>query len=150
MDSPKLISLEWKVDDRGYLMQLFNADLNVKRAYVVGNYAKGTIRGFHGHMKEWKYFCVVKGSVKFVLVQHNVSEGVEDPEPLREKIHTYVLSDRKPSILVIPPCYYNGWVSLEEGTLLMGMSDRTLAESIDDDYRIDPFTFGDVWSTKPR
>ncbi len=146
----KLIPLEWKTDDRGYLVQIFNADLDIKRVYVVGNFSRGTIRGFHGHMKEWKYFFVVKGSVKFVIIPHKVSEGVKEPDKLKGKMQAFVLSDRKPAVLAVPPENYNGWVSLEEGTLLMGMSDKTLEESVKDDYRVDPFTFGDVWGTKAR
>lgn len=150
MSEAKLIPLEWKIDDRGYLVQIFNADLDVRRAYIVGNFSRGTIRGFHGHMKEWKYFFVARGSVKFVLIPHKVSEGVKDPEKLKGKIQVFVLSDRKPAMLAVPPEHYNGWVSLEDNTLLMGLSDKTLDETLKDDYRIDPFAFGDVWSTKAR
>jgi dTDP-4-dehydrorhamnose 3,5-epimerase-like enzyme len=128
----------------------FNADLDIKRAYVVGNFSKGTIRGFHGHMKEHKWFFVARGSVKFVVVKHKVDEGVKNSEELKNKLQTFILSDKNPSILAVPPGCYNGWVSLEDGTLLIGMSDSTLAETLKDDYRADPYVFGDVWSVKAR
>lgn len=150
MAEAKLIPLEWKVDDRGYLAQIFNADLDVKRVYVVGNFSKGTIRGFHGHMKEWKYFFVVRGSAKFVIIGHKVSEGVKEPDKLKGKIQAFVLSGKNPRMLAVPPEHYNGWVSLEDDTVLIGLSDKTLDETLKDDYRIDPFTFGDVWSAKAR
>ena len=53
-------------------------------------------------------------------------------------------------MLAVPPEHYNGWVSLEDDTVLIGLSDKTLDETLKDDYRIDPFTFGDVWSAKAR
>lgn len=150
MDEPRMIPLEWKTDDRGYLAMIFDDDLDAKRIYVVGNFSKGTIRGFHGHMKEWKHFFVVKGTVKFVIVPHKVDQGVDNPDDFKDKIQTFVLSDKNPSLLSVPPKHYNGWMSLEEGTILMGISDKNLEDGIKDDYRVDPFIFGDVWTTKAR
>ena len=147
-ETTTVVPLEWRVDDRGKLVQIFDSDLNAKRIYIVGNFSKGVIRGFHGHMREWKHFFVIKGCAKFVVVPHEVDRGVSDPSKLLGKIETYVLSDKKPSILSVPPHHYNGWVSLEDDTILMGISDKNLEESINDDFRIDPFTFGDVWGVK--
>lgn len=146
----ELIELGWKVDDRGYLAQIFDSTIDAKRIYVVGNFSKGVIRGFHGHMNEWKHFFVVRGCAKFVVIPHKVSEGVKNHDALKGKIKSFVLSDRKPVLLSVPPEHYNGWVSLEEGTILMGISNKTLDDSINDDYRLDPFAFGDVWSVKSR
>jgi len=142
----KLVTLDWKIDDRGYLAQVFHsADKlfpEAKRIYVVGNFERGMIRAFHGHKQESKYFFVLNGSVRFVLVGMNL----ENP-----KIESYVISARKPQVLVVPPGTYNGWQSLEENTLLLAISDKTLEESLNDDFRLDPLHFGkDVWKTKPR
>ena len=143
MERIRLVSIETHVDDRGFLNQIFETTQNlfpeVKRIYVVGNFGKGVIRGLHMHRTEWKYFYVVKGAAKFVAVK----EGEGNPE-------TIVLSEKNPSILVVPPSYYHGWMSLEEDTVLIGISSRTVEESLKDDIRVDPNKFGDVWSVKPR
>jgi len=143
MERIRLVSIETHVDDRGFLNQIFESTKNlfpeVKRIYVVGNFGKGVTRGLHMHKREWKYFYVVKGAAKFVAVK----EGEESPEIM-------VLSEKNPSILVVPPGYYHGWMSLEEDTVLIGISNKTLEESLKDDIRVDPNKFGDVWSVKPR
>jgi len=71
MLTPKVINLEYYSDDRGYLVPISN-NLNeiigaeIKRTYVVGNYGKGVIRGFHFHKKEIKLFHIVHGAAKFI------------------------------------------------------------------------------------
>jgi len=145
MQQPKLIELEAKVDDRGFLYQVYQAapDLpEIKRIYVVGNFSKGTIRGFHKHEVEWKLFFVARGSSKMVLVR----EREEGPP----EIQTFILTTKRPQLIVVPPRYYNGWMSLEDETLLIGLSTLTLEESLRDDFRVSPYKFGDVWEVKPR
>lgn len=138
----KLVPTKSHVDDRGFLYQIFQSTDNlfpeIKRIYIVGNFDKAVVRGFHKHLEEWKYFFVAAGSAKFVLVDEN------------NKINNYVLSSKKPHVLVVPPKIYHGWVSLEDNTLLIAISDKTLEESEKDDYRKDPYTFGNVWSVKGR
>ena len=135
---PRLIPVIANVDDRGFLWQLFEGD-NIKRTYIVGNFEKDTIRGFHMHKKESKWFFVPRGAIKIVTVDSSSND-----------IQTFVLSDKQPAVLYIPPGYANGWKALEEQSLLVGMSDKTLEESKGDDYRSDPMEYGDVWSVKAR
>jgi len=137
------LNIECHVDDRGFLYQIYGnypeKFPEVKRIYIVGNFGKGVIRGFHKHMKEWKSYFVAKGSAKFVIVDE------------KKNISTCVLSLKKPSILIVPPRYFHGWVSLEDDTLLIGLSNKSLEESLKDDIRTDPFSFGkDLWKVKPR
>jgi dTDP-4-dehydrorhamnose 3,5-epimerase-like enzyme len=140
---PEEIKIECHVDDRGFLYQIYGNYLDkfpqIRRVYVVGNFSKGVIRGFHKHLEEWKCYFAISGSAKFVVV---------DGE---KNISTYVLCSRNPSILIVPPTYAHGWISLEDDTMLIGFSNKTLEESLKDDIRIDPLTFGrDVWEVKPR
>jgi dTDP-4-dehydrorhamnose 3,5-epimerase-like enzyme len=140
---PEQFALTCHLDDRGFLYQVYGSYEDkfptVKRIYVVGNFSKGTIRGFHKHMDEWKSYFVPNGSAKFVVVDE------------KNTVSTYILSPKNPSVLVIPPKYFHGWVSLEEHTILIGMSNKSLEESLKDDIRIDPFAFGkEVWDVKAR
>lgn len=135
-------------DDRGtFVPWLQNADKldiapgqAVKRVYYVYNYGVGVIRGFHFHQKEWKIFIIATGAAKFVAI---------DPDH-PEDIHAFISSSRKPNVIIVPPGYANGWVSLEPNTVLICGSTSSLEDSINDDQRIDPMKFGDVWSQKPR
>lgn len=141
--SAELLPVDCKVDDRGFLYQVYGAMKGfpqVKRVYVVGNHSKGVIRGLHRHKGEYKFYFAAAGSAKFVV------EGAEGRKP-----SSFILSPRRPAVLVVPPGLFHGWVSLDERTLVVGMSNYTLAESEKDDVRKDPLTFGrEVWETKPR
>lgn len=146
IEGVKLIPVKTFVDDRGYINQIIQHSDGVfpklERLYLVGNFGRGIIRGFHKHEKEWKCFFVINGAAKFVLVK----ETKNQPE-----IDTYVLTSKNPQILIIPPGIWHGFMSLEENTILLGISNFTIDETKADDYRIDPFNFGkEVWEVKPR
>jgi dTDP-4-dehydrorhamnose 3,5-epimerase len=143
------------IDDRGVLLQLFEMKNNkisfdgqnytdlppIKRIYLVKNFSKDTIRGMHYHEYEWKYFIVLKGSAKFVI----------SPTPhISEETKTFVLSETKPEVLIVPPGNYNGWIALEDNTLLVGMSNFSLEESLKDDKRIPPDNFLELFKVKSR
>lgn len=141
--SPIKMDLKCNIDDRGFLYQIFGGYEDkfpeVKRIYIVGNFCKGVIRGFHKHLIEWKCYFVITGSAKFIVLD-------KDNNKL-----SYVLSSKSPSILIVPPDFAHGWISLEDGTILAGLSNRSLEESIKDDIRSDPLSFGtDIWSVIPR
>jgi dTDP-4-dehydrorhamnose 3,5-epimerase-like enzyme len=138
---PAEVEILCHADDRGFLYQLYKSYHfpEVKRVYLVGNYSRNVIRGFHKHNEEWKAYFVGRGTAKFVLVNE------------QKEITTHTLSDRRPCVLVVPPKYLHGWVSLTEETLVIGLSNKTLEESNKDDFREDPFIFGkEVWETKAR
>jgi dTDP-4-dehydrorhamnose 3,5-epimerase len=143
------------IDDRGVLLQLFEIknkkisfdgqnyiDLPpIKRIYLIRNFSKDIIRGMHYHEYEWKYFIVIRGSAKFVI----------SPTPhIGEETKTFVLSETKPEVLIVPPGNYNGWIALEDNTLLLGMSNFSLEESLNDDKRIPPDNFLELFKVKSR
>ena len=125
MKETKILNGGIAVDDRGSVR--FVNDFNfegVKRFYHVENHRRGFIRAWHGHKKEGKYVYVPNGSA---LV------GVVNMET--EEVSKFVLSDKSPKILWIPPGYYNGFKSLEENTKILFFSTTTLEESLGDDIR---------------
>lgn len=134
-------------DDRGTFVPFLNqtncltdSKLVIKRVYYVYDYKTGVVRGFHFHQREWKYFMVVSGAAKIIAL---------DPEKPKEKF-IFISSVRKPNLVVVPPGFANGWISLEEQTVLVCGSTSSQEESIEDDKRIDPFKWGDIWSVKGR
>jgi dTDP-4-dehydrorhamnose 3,5-epimerase-like enzyme len=142
IEGVKLIPVKVFVDDRGYIHQIIQASDNVfpklERLYLVGNFSKGTVRAFHMHENEWKAFFVISGSAKFVL-----ADG-------ENKIETYVISSKNPNLFVVPPKIWHGWMSLEENTIILGISNFTIDETKKDDFRKSPESFGDVWTVKNR
>ena len=135
------------VDDRGFLSQILpegEESFNIKRIYSTGNFSKGTIRGFHKHSREEKVFFVPSGVAKFVAVDDR-----EESSTYKE-INTFVLSMLNPSVLYIPTGIYTGWMSLEENTVVLGISSEPFDSDNPDDERLDPFAYGDVWKVKDR
>lgn len=122
-----LISGDIAVDNRGSVRFVNDFDFKgVKRFYVVENYGDD-FRGWHGHRKESKWVYVTNG---IALV------GVAKLDT--EEVQWFVMGEARPQILCIPAGYANGFKALEEGTRVMFFSDKTLAQSKKDDYRLPP------------
>jgi dTDP-4-dehydrorhamnose 3,5-epimerase len=136
------------VDDRGTLN--FANDFNfygVKRFYQVQNFNTSTIRAFHGHLNEAKYVFVSKGSAIVAAVR---LDDIKSPSK-NQKVNRYILSDRNPQILFIPPKYANGFKPLEEDTRIIFFSTSSLEESKGDDYRFPIDYWGkDIWEVENR
>ncbi|MFX0005711.1 MAG: NAD-dependent epimerase/dehydratase family protein [Promethearchaeota archaeon] len=136
------------VDDRGSLN--FANDFNfygVKRFYQVQNFSTSTIRAFHGHLNEAKYVFVSKGSAIVAVV---MLDDIKSPSK-NQKVNRYVLSERDPQVLFIPPRYANGFKPLEEDTRIIFFSTSSLEESKGDDYRFPADYWGnEIWEVENR
>ncbi len=134
MDEPRIIKGGIAVDDRGTVS--FVNDFNfsdVKRFYMVENHKQGFIRAWHGHKREGKYVNVVKGSALVCAVK---IDDWDNPDA-EAKVHRFVLSEKSPSVLLIPAGYANGFMSLSEDAKLVFYSTSTLQDSLNDDFRFD-------------
>ncbi len=135
------------IDDRGFLTQVLpegEESFQVKRIYSTGNFSKGVIRGFHKHKREKKAFFVPSGVAKFVAVDDR-----KDSKTYKE-INTFILSPLNPSVLTVPTGVYTGWMSLQNDTVVIGMSSEVFDKDNPDDERLDPHAYGDVWKVKDR
>jgi dTDP-4-dehydrorhamnose 3,5-epimerase-like enzyme len=57
------------------------------------------------------------------------------------------LSARKPQLLIVPPLYWHGWMSLEPNTMLLSLASREYDRDNPDEERIPFDAFGDhIWS----
>jgi nucleoside-diphosphate-sugar epimerase/dTDP-4-dehydrorhamnose 3,5-epimerase-like enzyme len=144
----KLIKGGIAVDDRGTLN--FANDFNfygVKRFYQVQNFNISTIRAFHGHMNEGKYVYVSKGAAIVAAVE---LDDIKSPSK-HQKVNRYILSDKNPQVLFIPPRYANGFKPLEEDTRIVFFSTSSLEESKGDDHRFPIDYWGEeVWDVENR
>lgn len=136
---------------------------DVKRAYFIQNSQKGVVRGFHYHEHETKYFVVLRGMAKFVTSQLALQEAASmlaegarcevhrvELNPYDNETQQFTLSDHKQQMLIVPPGHANGWVSLSDDCILLALSSSTFEQSKNDDLRLDPYIFGDVWSVGAR
>ncbi len=147
IEGVKNTRVESFIDDRGFLSQILpegDESFTIKRIYSTGNFSKGTIRGFHKHKKEKKGFFVTSGSAKFVVVDDR-----KDSSTYKE-INTFILSTLNPSVLTVPVGVYTGWMSLQNDTVILGISSEPFDKENPDDERLDPFAFEDVWKVKDR
>jgi len=119
-----LITGNTHTDLRGTIRFVNDFDMSqVVRMYCIEPKV-GVIRAWQGHKNETKWFYAVKGSFMVKTINMNLIERME-----------YQLIDLEPKVLEISGGYYNGFESLEEGSVLMVFSDFRLEESKRDDFR---------------
>jgi dTDP-4-dehydrorhamnose 3,5-epimerase-like enzyme len=143
---PELIEGGLAVDDRGQL--LFANDFvlsNYRRFYMIRNHADQFVRAWHGHKLEGKAITVAEGAAIVGAVE---IDDWEKPSPSLVP-HRYVLSSKKPSVLLIPPGYANGIMTLTPNTIVCVFSSSSVEESRGDDYRF-PSRLWDIWTAEER
>ena len=136
---PKLVKGNFFEDNRGKIDFVNDFDLSpIKRMYFTSHYNVNTVRAWQGHKVEKRWFFCVKGSF---TVKAIVIDDWENPSK-ELKIHTFILKENKPEVLLIPNGCVNGFKALEEDSKLMILSDYSFNEIEDDQVRFKP----DKWS----
>jgi dTDP-4-dehydrorhamnose 3,5-epimerase len=135
-----------RVDDRGYLIEILRATdpffSKFGQVYLVGDVARGTVRAWHKHRVLWDFFFISHGSAKFALRD-------DRPEsPTFEEVNAFVISERNPSLLVVPPGVFHGWMSLEDDTQLISTASEVYDRQNPDEVRVPPDSFGFDWSVQ--
>lgn len=158
---PTLMKIQSISDDRGLLIP-FTDDIDhslFKRCYIVENYGRNIIRGLHYHKYEIKIFTIVSGAAKFITLKlpedvadrNNKEEIIGFIRENPEAVHSWVLSSRHHGVLIIPAYYANGWIGLENHTVLTSLSNLRFEKAIHDDIRIDPYVIGkEKWDVISR
>lgn len=161
VSEPVLLKIQSISDDRGLLIPFtdyIDHEL-MKRSYLVEDYGRGVIRGLHYHKKEIKIFTIASGAAKFITLKlpsdmadrndENEIKSFLHDHP--EKIQSWVLSSRHHGVLIIPAFYANGWISLEDHTILVSLSNLRYEQAKNDDIRISPYLIGEKhWKVLPR
>jgi dTDP-4-dehydrorhamnose 3,5-epimerase-like enzyme len=124
------------------------------QTYIVASPARGTIRGFHRHDLLWDYFHVVRGTGKFIVARHADEEVIAASAAGRsmrpDLVQTFVISERQPALLVVPPGHWHGWMSLEDNTVVVSTGSEVYNRDQPDELRVSPDVFGDIWAVKGR
>lgn len=134
-------------DDRGYLYEIVHAtDSFVSQfgqVYLVGDRIERIVRAFHKHDALHDWFCIVKGAAKFVLVDDR------HDSPTHEQVDMFVGSERSPSLIVVPPGVYHGWMSLEPDTILVSTASHVYNKESPDEVRVPPDHFNELIGADP-
>ncbi len=135
----KVVDLQVHTDDRGHLFEvLHNYDLkNGKfgQVYIVHNPVRDTVRAFHKHNELWDYFCIIKGSAKFVFAKDGTIEEI-------------TVSEKCPKLIIVPPKVYHGWKSLEDNTILLSIGSELYNRENPDEERVEWNKFSNWEQTK--
>lgn len=142
MSKPTVIDIPTYEDDRGQVYCALDHlhDRNIKRIYSVKNHSRGMVRAWHGHRKADTYMHVIKGAVKVAATNMDNHEDVT----------VATLVAEKPAIFYVPAGYYNGSMSLTDGTQIMVFSTLTFDEVRDDDERAPWNINGELWGVQNR
>jgi dTDP-4-dehydrorhamnose 3,5-epimerase len=141
------IFLKVHEDDRGYLWEVVHgSDPFVGRfgqVYMVGDRIEKIIRAYHKHADLHDWFCIVHGSAKFVLVDDR------ENSPTYKKSDILIGSGRTPSLVVVPPGVYHGWMSLEPDTLMCSVASHEYNAGKPDEVRVPPDSFNKLLGFNP-
>lgn len=131
---PRIIQGGQHTDERGTISFVNDFVLDeAKRFYIIEHKNTDIVRAWQGHKKEQKWFYVVSGSFKVVLV---APDNWEHPAPDLECKEFELRADNS-QILHIPGGYASGFRALKPGSKLMIYSDASLSDSVADDFRYD-------------
>ena len=155
MKEPTILNGGLAVDDRGSVSFVNDFDFKtIKRFYQIQNHRRGFIRAWHGHKKEGKYVYVAAGTALVGAVpmpeyRFDDKIGAEVEVEKDTTPRTFVISAKSPKILNIPPNYANGFMNLEDNTIIQFFSTSTLEESLDDHIRFEHDKW-DIWKENFR
>lgn len=132
MAKPEILRGEVFVDARGRISSLNDWRLDgVRRMYVITHDDCGTVRAWHGHRFERKWFFCAKGAFTLALVE---IDDWENPSPsLRAAI--FRLSEHESCLICVPAGYANGLKASEPSSVMTVFSDKTLDEAALDSWR---------------
>ena len=131
-------------DERGMLSFFNEFDLlPVRRFYVIEHPDVSVIRAWQAHKIEQKWFYVIAGSFKVVIVKPE--EWLGSSEKLNPQ--EFILKSGDNRLLHIPGGFANGFKALAPGSQLMVFSDFPISKAGSDDFRFDKSLWYD-WTTQ--
>ncbi len=131
---PTIIEGGTFTDDRGHLHFFNSFDLSpIQRFYIIEHTDTSIVRAWQGHQYESKWFHVISGAFKIVLVKPD--NWIEPSEYLIPEEYLLRGSDKK--ILFVPNGYASGLQAISENSKVLVYSNFTLEESLQEKVRFD-------------
>ncbi len=129
---PILIQGGQHIDERGTLSFFNDFDMApIKRFYIIEHANTIIARAWQAHKIEQKWFYVVAGSFKIVVLKPDNWENPSENLPVQE----FILKSGMNQVLQIPGGYANGFKALDAQSKLMVFSDFAIADAGKDDFR---------------
>ena len=93
------------------------------------------VKGWHYHKKQWDHFVCVKGMMKVALYDSR------DKSPTKGVVNEFVIGERNPILVAIPPFVYHGFkcVGTEEA-LIVNVPTEMYDYAGPDEFRLPPDT----------
>ncbi len=141
------IFLQVHEDDRGYLYEVLHGSdefvTKFGQVYMVGDRIPYVTRAYHKHHELHDWFCIVSGAAKFVLVDDR------EDSPTYRQFDILTGSAKTPSLVVVPPGVYHGWMSLAPETMLCSTASHEYNAEKPDETRVPPTQFDDLIGSNP-
>ena len=116
-------------DERGALFEILRSDWKIFKKFgqtYITVCKTGWVKGWHYHKIQTDNFFVVKGKARIVLIDSS-----------KKKVMEFMLSDKEPSILVIPPKVIHGFESISKVECwIMNIPTELYNYKKPDEYRI--------------
>ncbi len=136
---PEFIAGGLFTDERGKLSFVNDFDMQqVKRFYLIEHPDVKIIRAWQGHQSEQKWFYVINGGFKIVVVKPGDWVSPSDDAWSAE----FILNADTPGVLHVPGGYANGFKAIEPNSQMIVFSDFTVEQSKMDNYRFDMSLWG--------
>lgn len=145
MEGVELKELKVWSNDQGYLFETVRNDdklFDGKFGQVLVSVVYyGVIKGLHKHNFQTDYTTCIKGSIKY-CVANKIDENKVD-------IKTYIIGEKNPILIKVSPGIWHGYTPIgNKDAIVLHLMDKVYDPSNQDTEKIDPFTFGDVWTVK--
>ena len=122
------------MDNRGTLSYFNDFNLSsVKRIYILEHPETSIVRAWQGHQHENKWFHVVSGSFKIVLVKPDNWASPSADLGCQE----YHLTVENNQVLHVPGGYATGFKAIESDSKMLVFSNFSMEESMNDDFRFE-------------
>ena len=126
------------VDERGWLMEILRKDWDVfdrfGQVYITAAYPN-VVKAWHMHKKQTDHFVCVKGLVKLALYDNR------DHSKTRGEINEFILGEKNPVLVKIPPEVWHGFKAVgEETALVVNVPTELYNYEEPDEHRLPPDT----------
>ncbi len=122
------------VDARGQLIFFNDFDMKlIRRFYLIEHPDTSVVRAWQAHKIEQKWFHVLKGAFKIILVQPDNWANPSLDLPHQE----FILKNGDNQIIHVPGGFASGFKAIEPGSQFLVFSDFAMSDAGSDDYRFD-------------
>jgi dTDP-4-dehydrorhamnose 3,5-epimerase len=150
IDGVEITELAVHSDDRGFLMEVVKKGNPLFKEVAQTTYTEaypGVIKAFHWHRKQTDIWFFCRGMAEVVLYD------LRDDSPTRGEKNVFIMGERAPRLLSIPPGVAHGYRVLgNEPASLFYHTTEAYDPRNPDEERIphDDESIGHSWTTEPR